>query len=248
MTTAQVMITDAYIEAMVVDPVDGPDATQSNLALRFLNRIISRLSVHDVLIPYSTSESFTVSAGTGSYTMGSAGTASSARAIKIKSAYVRDSDSLDQPVGIISEQDYGKVNDKAYRGTPKGLFYDPVYPTGTIYLTPVPDATYTMHIESEKYLHSALSLGTTVLLPGEYEDALILSLATKLSRMNGTGLDGSLIQDATNAWKGIASNNLSQRIPVVTNLPFARSHSSAGLFESATSSGAFDFNLDFILS
>ena len=246
MATAQTLITDAYIESQIVDPVDGPDGNQSTLGLRFLNRIIGRLSTQEVIIPYSTSESFSTTAGQASYTMGSGGTASSERAKIIKSAFVRDSNSYDYPLMVAAEKSYNAISDKTFQDRPGLLFYDPVYPVGVIYLYPVPDSVYTVHLESAKDLHGSLSLGTTFSLPTEYEDALILFLAAKLARMHGTQVEGSLWGDANSAWQSIARRNIAQRVPVATGLPFSGGYGSASLF-SGTDGGGFPYSFPFLM-
>lgn len=248
MTTAQTLITDAYTESQVVDPVDGPDGNQSVLGLRFLNRIIGRLSTQGVIIPYSTSESFTADASQASYTMGTAGTASSTRAKNIKSAFIRDSSNYDYALSPAAEKNYNSIYDKILSGQPAIFFYDPVYPVGVLYLYPVPNATYTVFIESDKDLHSTLALSDTLSLPAEYEDALVLFLGAKLSRQNGTQVEQSLWGDANSAWQSIARRNIAQRVPVATGLPWTGGASSDSLF-SGYSVGAlsFPFTFPFVL-
>ena len=133
MTTTQTIITDAYFEARVIGERSAADGNQSKRALRWLNRMVSLLSTEGVMIPYSTSENFSITSATAAYTMGSGGTASSSRARKITSCFVRDSADNDYRVDIISEKDYNRIPDKDLKGTPIKLFYDPVYPVGTIY-------------------------------------------------------------------------------------------------------------------
>lgn len=229
MTTAQTLITDAYAESRVADIIDGPGSEQSTVGLRWLNRIIARLSTKGILIPYSTSENFSISSSSVSYTMGSGGTASTTRARKITDCYVRDSSNYDYPVKIISEKDYNQIPDKSFTGTPRKLFYDPVYSTGVIYFYPKPDTSYTAYIESMKDLHATLSLGTTLSLPAEYEDALVCTLAAKIARANGSSNEASLLNDAAEAWKSIAHLNISQRVPVAS-LPFTNDTNSDYLF------------------
>ena len=65
MTTAQSLVTDAYIESRVSSSIDGPNPEELVVGLRFLNRIVSRLSTKNVLIPANTPESFSVTASAG---------------------------------------------------------------------------------------------------------------------------------------------------------------------------------------
>lgn len=231
MTTIQTLITDAYIESRVNDAVDAPETPQYTVGLRWLKRLIARLSVNGMYIPYSTSENFSISSSSQSYTMGSAGTASSTRARKITDCYIRDSANNDYPVKIVSEKDWNRIPAKSTTGRPYMLFYDPVYAVGVIYFYFKPDTTYTAYIESQKDLHTtSISLGTTLSLPEEYEDALVLSLAAKVARANGAPTERSLLEDAHSAWAGIGRLNASQRIPVA-RLPFTKYNRTDWLFE-----------------
>lgn len=245
MTTAQTLINDAYIEARVVDTVDAPDANQLSVGLRFFNRIIGRLSVKNALIPYSTSENFVTVAGTSQYTMGSAGTASSSRALKILNARYRDSDNSDFPITVVSEITFNQIRDKTTQDNPSVLFYDPIYPVGIINLYPVPSDAKIVYIESQKYLDSELSLGTTVNLPREYEDALVTTLGAKLARVNGSPTYEALYRDAGSAWRALASLNMSQRVPVAV-LPFSHAGGSTYDFKTAPA-GVFPFVFPFVL-
>lgn len=163
--------------------------------------------------------------------MGSGGTASTTRARKITNCYVRDSANVDYPVEIISEKDWNNIPVKGTTGRPYRLFYDPVYPIGVIYFYFKPATTYTAYIESVKDLHSTLSLGTSISLPTEYEDALVVTLAVKISRVNGSPVEQSLRADAYDAWKSIGRLNMADRVPIA-NLPFTKDYSSDWLFES----------------
>lgn len=231
MTTIQTLITDAYVESRVTDSIDGPGTEQLTVGLRWIKRIIARLSTKNILIPFSTSENFSISGSSQSYTMGSGGTASSARARKITNCFIRDSANNDYPIEIISEKDWNRIALKSLTGPPYQLFYDPVYPVGVIYFYYKPDTSYTAYIESQKDLHTTtLSLGTTFALPEEYEDALVLTLAAKIARANGSPVEQSLVADSGAAWKSIANMNASQRVPTA-RLPFTRQSDSSWLFE-----------------
>lgn len=229
MTTAQQIITDAYIEAQVSDLVDGPDADESVIGLRWLNRIIATLSTKNTLIPYSTSENFAITSASATYTMGSGGTASSTRAKKILSGFIRDSSGNDYPMKIISEIDYNQIRDKDLGDRPRELFYDPVYPVGIITFNCTPDTSYTAYIESQKNMHSTLTLGATFSLPAEYEEALITTLAAKIALVNGAPNMQVLAAFSSGAWKSIAELNISQRVPTA-DLPFSSTTDSRELF------------------
>lgn len=220
MTTAQTLIDDAFREARIITDAVSPTTSQRDMGLRFLNRIIGRLSAMRMTIPYSTSESFSIGTSSQSYTMGSGGTASSARAKKITNCYIRDAGGNDWPVEVVSETDWNDVFQKSDTGRPYMLFYDPVYDTGVIYFYFKPDQTYTAYIESQKDLHAELALGDTVALPREYEDMLVLMTAYKISRALGGANEQALRGDAELALSEIKGVNISQRVPCAS-LPFS---------------------------
>ena len=230
MTTAKTIVDDAWIESRIATADIAATSNQETIGLRFLNRIIARLSAKKINIPYSTSESFSITASSQSYTMGAAGTASSARARKITNCYIRDTANNDYPVSIISEKDWNSIPTKSDQGRPYMMFYDPVYPIGVIYFYFKPDQTYTAYIESLKDLHASLLIGDTVNLPSEYEDALVITLAHKISRAFGGPNEASLRADVMQAWSEIQGLNISQRVPMAT-LPFSNQMNSDWLFD-----------------
>jgi hypothetical protein len=220
MTTANQIVKDAYFSARITDLVDGPDGNQTTHGLRLLNRLIDEFSTEELLIPYRESENFSITSASASYTMGSGGTASSSRAKKILDCYIRDSADIDYPVKIITEKEYNRLADKALSAKPTELFYDPVYPVGVIYFNYTPDTTYTAYIESQKNLHSDLSIATTISLPAEYERFLESALAAELGVIYKSSNLDVLIARAQQSQDKIKALNFSQRVssPV---LPFS---------------------------
>lgn len=231
MTTARELITDSIIDLGKFDPEETPAAHYLSHGLRVFNRITKSWAAENLMIPYTTSESFALSSGTASYTMGSGGTASSTRAKRILNAYYRDSNSLDNPVGILNQRQYNAITDKSLAGVPDRLFYDPAYPTGTIYVWRVPGAGYTMFIESTKELHSTIALVTEISLAGEYEAAIVAALRNALAGAYGVPVTNFMVQEADELKQKIKNLNLANRMEEM-DMP-------AGVI---TSSGTWDIN------
>jgi len=211
MVTINTLLTDAIIDTGKYGPADSGSIESADLAhaLRVANRMIGRWATKHLLIPYTTSENFAGS-GSASYTMGAAGTASASRASRIISAYVNDG-STDYPIKIIDQRRYNNISDKTSAGRPEILFYDPVYAVGVIYLWLVPDAGYTIYIESEKSLHSALSLGDTVSLSIEYEEAIVLNLRNRIASSFGMPVSNEWKYEAEESLNDIKILNLGNR-------------------------------------
>jgi len=213
MTTTRELITDAVIGLGKFDPEETPAAHYMQHGLRALNRMVKSWATENLMIPYTTSESFALAGGTASYTMGTGGTASSARAKRILNAYYRDSNSLDHPVGILNQRQYNAITQKSLAGIPDRLFYDPTYPIGTIYVWKVPDgAGYTMYIESTKELHDTLALADEISLDGEYEAAIVANLRNMLAGAYGVQITNYMVSEADDLKRTIKNLNLANRL------------------------------------
>jgi len=210
MTTARELVTDALIDLGEFDPTETIDAADLVRGIRVLNRMLSLWSVQNLLAPYTISESFAGS-GSASYTMGTAGTASATRAKTILNAYANDG-SNDTPIEIIDQRKYNNIPDKSTAGTPEFLFYDPIYPVGVIYLYRVPSASYTIHIESTKELTGTLAIATTLLLPPEYEEAIVTNLTIRLAPSYKVQITPFMYQAASDSLKPIRNLNAANRL------------------------------------
>lgn len=180
MATVRTLIRASLRKIGVLATGQTPTHSEEQDAFDDLKRMLEVWSTKQIYVYASAEDNFALVAGTSSYTMGTAGTASATRAKKIHNAFVRDSGNYDYPVEIISENKYNAIPDKTTRGRPYWLFYDPKYPLGYIYLYPTPDSADTAYIESLQLLAALPLVTTTVSLPGEYEEAIVSNLAIRL--------------------------------------------------------------------
>ena len=222
MTTARQHITDALIGLGEFDPTESIDAQSLVYGLRVYNRMLGRWK--GLMIPYTISESFLLTSGTESYSMGTAGSASATRASRIKSAFVRTG-TTDYPVRVIDQRKYNNIRDKSTTtDRPFVLYYDPVYPVGRIYFYYTPGSGYTAFIESEKDLHTTLALATDVSLPVEYEEAIVVNLRNRLAPSYGKAVTPLMLAEAREALDPIKQLNASNRLETMDMpaMPIAR--------------------------
>lgn len=207
------LIKGAMMDIGVVASGETPSADDYNDVLRKLNSMLGRWGSKSLLIPASVSESFSLVASTAQYTMGSAGTASSVRAVSILSAFIRDSGNIDHHVDIISERQFNEIPNKALTGRPYLLFYDPGATTGYINFYYTPDSTETAYIESVKPLTEIALSGVTGTfnLPREYEEAVQLNLAIRIGPMFGKPASPKLEADALEAYDDILALNAANK-------------------------------------
>lgn len=158
---------------------ETPTAGQAQDAREALNLLLTEWH-NDPLIALTEQQTFNVSSGTYSYTIGSGQTWNGNKPLKILSAYITDNGS-DTPLRVINEVEYMGINDKDASGQPDYLFYDEGNTTGVVYLWPAPNDTFTCTILSQAAFTSYTSNSTTISLPNGYLQALKYNLAIEIA-------------------------------------------------------------------
>ena len=196
MTTALQIITRAMQKSGILTKSESPAADESSDALDALNDILSSWSNDSLCIYARVTESFTLSGGTASYTIGTSQTFNTVRPIFIAEAHIRQS-TTDYPVEVISDEIYQGITDKAIsRGIPFWLNYTNAFPAATINLYPIPSSALTLYITSEKELTQFSTLATVVSLPPGWKKALIDALAVELSPEYGQQITPAMVAAA----------------------------------------------------
>ena len=140
-----------------------------------LNSFMDYCSIKRLLVYQLLQESFALTSGTASYTIGSGGTFSTTRPTRIcDPCFIRDSQNADWPhLTLLNEDEYGRIVLKSMTGSYPGyLFYDHAYPStglATINLYPKPGAGLTLYINSWKQLQNFATINTAILLPPGYQ-------------------------------------------------------------------------------
>lgn len=195
MATARGIIKRAMQKIGVLVKSEAPSDDEAQDALSSLNALIASWS-NDSLVCYArTWESFNLSGGTGSYTIGSGGVFNTTRPMNIIQAYAR-SGSIDYQMAVIPDTVYNSISYKSLTGIPEFLNFDNAYPLATIRIYPVPSATYSLFILSEKEISEFATLDTDMSLPNGWERALIYNLALELAPEYGQQPDPSIVKIA----------------------------------------------------
>jgi hypothetical protein len=212
--TAQEVIEAALQELGIIVSGGSPSANDLSWSLGKLNRMLKSWSADGLNLHYRVEESFSLVSGTPSYTIGSGATFNTVRPSVIEKAFIRISNH-DYPVGIRPPAEYWTLTEKTTEGRPVKLYYDPVFPNGTIYFYYVPDSAYDFHIVSQKPLLTYADAGTEIVLPGEYEDALVLNLAIRMASRYGKVISRELHLDAREALGNVRGLNLAGQMKAV---------------------------------
>lgn len=165
------------------------DATADEYAdaLVDLNMMIGEWSVSPLMVLGAVMGTVTVSASDNTYTIGASGAdVTAAKPSTITDAFIRDSNSIDTGVAIITLEEWNALTSKAIStGRPYALYYDPgesqqAVHTGTINLYPIPDASYTLYIGEQKPLTEFSAITETVTFAPFYYSGIRYSLAERL--------------------------------------------------------------------
>ena len=182
------LIKTALQEIGVLAADETPSGSDTQLALKNLNLMLGLWSADNLMVRSTTQENFTLVDGTRSYTIGSTGVFATTKPISITGAFLRDANNNDTDISIVVEATYNRFGGKMIAtGPPDQLYYDPgaaqqASHLGTIFLLPIPDAAYTLFLESVKILTSISSVGSTVTFEPPYFEALAYNLALRLYR------------------------------------------------------------------
>lgn len=212
-TTVSNIITAAFYKV----GIDSPTTQQSTVAFNSLNRMVQSWAAEELC--YSvTIESQAVTAS-ATYTIGATadgGTWGTAvRPLDLQSCYLRDSDSYDHVVRVMSWRDYNDISNKSFSARPTEVYFIPEYPLAKICFNSVPDTTYTGYFEWKVPTQVFASTTTTAsaILPYAYMDALVYNLAVEIAEDWGRNINETVYATALRMKENIGRLIASQRLP-----------------------------------
>lgn len=178
--SVQNLCSAALRKLRVYDAGDTPDIQDVADTFAELKRMLHAWAATGLYVYVSSEDTHTLSAGTASYTIGSGGDINSARPLVVnKGSFVR-ANGHDTPLDIIGEERYNRYSQKDVGSDyPAAIWYKPSYPLGTIYLWPPGGGV--LHLWSEKRLSEPSTLNSNMVVPEEYQDAIVWNLAKRMS-------------------------------------------------------------------
>lgn len=123
--------------------------------------------------------------GQQSYTVGPGGDFDIPRPSKLEFAYFKQNAStplpVDYPLEILrAREDYSRISIKTLNAFPQFAFYDAGNPLGNLYVWPIPNSQYEIHIVVMQQIQQFTNLSDQIVLPPEYKAALMWNLAMEL--------------------------------------------------------------------
>jgi len=171
---------DALVYVGAIAQGQTPNTDDLNLALRVMNRKLDSLSAEKLSMVGMKRSAYPLT-GAASYTYGPAMTwATANRPVKIKSASTLSTLNTEHPARLPTADQWATVDDKTRTGIYiEDLFWDAGYPTGNVYVSPMPATGSCVLWTFEIIPPFASTSGTVSLAPG-YEEVLVTIAAFDL--------------------------------------------------------------------
>lgn len=183
-TTPRDLINLALKTANVLGVGQVASAEDANDAFNLLNMLMAQLQRRRYMI-YQLVTLAKQATGALSYTVGPGGDFNVARPAKLESAFFRQNVQtplpVDYPLEILrSTEDYNRISIKNLNAFPRFAFYDMAYPMGNLFVWPVPNSMYEIHITVMQQLQQFQNLSDQIAMPPEYSAALMWNLTLEL--------------------------------------------------------------------
>ena len=165
---------------------ETPSSNASADGLSVLNEMLDSWSNEGLILFDRTIETFSLVASTASYTIGSGATFNTARPIRLIQANAKQSgDNSEFPIRILNSDEYSRI----------------------IYVWPVPSATASLILYSDKPLSNFSLIADTVSLPPGYKEAMRYNLAVRLAPEYGRPISQDIAMIASESKAAIMRTN-----------------------------------------
>lgn len=218
--TALDIVTRAMRAIQALGSGEVPSANEATDGLIALNAMLDSWS-NDGLASYrSVENSFPLTVGTSSYTVGSGGTVNVVRPLDITQAYIQDTGGNNYDMTILPRDKWNQIGNRSSTITsqiPSVLFYDPQFPLGVINVFPTPLIAYTCFFDGTLDQTTFSALTTLLAMPAGYERAYVSNLAMEMVLLGfETTLDqkqlAMLADVASKSLASIKSTNITEQV------------------------------------
>jgi len=228
-TVAQ-LITLAADTIGAINVEEGPTAAELSTGLSRLNMMLDAWSVDTLTVRGALLENFPIIGGTYSYTIGIGATFNTPKPSDITEAFIRDTNNLDTPLDVVSEDEWMSYSDKAFSpARPESLYYDKGPPQqatqeGIVWIYPIPDQGYTLFFGEQAPLTEFSNLTDVVSFEAAYYEALLYNLAVRLFRSyfkHSQPIPADIVEMARESMRTIERMN-DERQHMVSDVPRTR--------------------------
>lgn len=197
--------------ANVVGVGQTPSAEDVNDAFNLLNMMMAQWQRRRYMV-YQLITASKQATGQQVYTVGPGGDFDIPRPAKLESAFFRQNVATPLPVDypfviLRAREDYDRISIKNLNAFPQYIFYDAGFPLGNLYPWPVPNDQYELHITVMQQLQQFQNLSDEIVLPPEYQAALMWNLVLEVYPMWGLEADPQVMRKAEASMRIIEESN-----------------------------------------
>lgn len=209
--TAGQIVTNALLEAGIVAAGEIPSADDATWGLQKLNDLLDEWASRKAYVYATVFEVFTFPSDTAPITIGPTGQWEWNQVpVRIESAatILNNGDAVDVPMRIRDAAWWANQRVKSIESNvPTDLYYEPDQPNGSLYFWPVMNINDQARLGLWMLLAQLAGLGTAMVLPPGYRQAITLSLAEALCPSFSREPSPTLVRRAMTARKAIQGNN-----------------------------------------
>lgn len=214
MATAGDLIKDALVEIGAYAVSDAIPSDDVQFGLRTLNRMVSLWNTDDLMVYTVNRQTFNLTAGKQTYTLGTGGDFNIPRPVRIPQASVLINTAtptpLEIPIDILTDAEWQAVSLKQTPSTfPVKVWITGDVPLNRLWFWPLPqDSTVQVVLYCWGQVQPYTALTTSVVFPNGYEEAIVTNLALMLANSYGIQPMQMLTQRALLSKSLIGSQNI----------------------------------------
>jgi len=179
------IITDAYFDAgLIQEDGESPNSDQIVSAMRRLTDIINLEQTQGLKLWLNQDIPITLTAGTGTYTLGPLGTVVQAKPLRVVECYYSDVNGIRRPLIPLAWRDYVQLSQVNQSGAINSYFVDKEQTLLSVFFWLLPDATAatgTAHLVLQQQVTNFISVTETMNFPVEWRIFLRWALADELA-------------------------------------------------------------------
>lgn len=182
--TAQRVISLAYQDAGLIQDGDEPNSEQYAKALLRVTDLVNMWQTQGLKLWLNYDLSVTLTAGVGTYTMGSTGSIVMTKPLRAIQGYYLDANNIRRPLVVLSREEYTRLSTPTQTGQINSYFVDKQQNLLSVSFWLVPDATAatgTAHLIIQQQVTGPVALTSDMGFPIEWYMALRWGLADELA-------------------------------------------------------------------
>lgn len=215
--TGTALCTAVMRKLRITDPSETPGTVELANIFEEFKRMVRSWGSLGNLIYVSSVDSVSLTAGTKYYSIGSGGNIDTVRPIRILNSSYVTANGRDYPLKVVNESRYLGIAEKDFSPLSYAnlIYYRPTYPLGYIYLWPPSGGD--LMLMSMKQLDEPATIGASIEIPDEYQDAIVWNLACRMATEFIGEPSVYLVSMAQKAMSDLISMNESNDMPELSN-------------------------------